>query len=129
MLMANLSLREKSLIHSPITKVWANQDLCTNDKIPFNDFATPGDWIIERHPDRIVYDIALPPKGKASEVAKFCATYKEVLKESLLWPPPLQTRLSWSATLPNCPSHCRPLRPGMHGGSGGMFIRNGTPVG
>ena len=71
MSMANLSPREKTLIRSPVTKAWANQDLCTDDGIPFNKFATPGDRIIDRHPDCIVYDIALPPKGKASEVAKF----------------------------------------------------------
>ena len=29
-----------------------------------------------------MYDITLPPKGKAGEVIKFCAAYKEALKES-----------------------------------------------
>ena len=43
MSMANLSPREKTLICSPITKAWANQDLCTDDGIPYNEFATPGD--------------------------------------------------------------------------------------
>ena len=80
--MVNLSLREKTLIHSPVTEAWANQDLCTDDGIPFNEFATPGDRIIDRHPNCIVYDIALPPKGKASEVAKFHATCREALEES-----------------------------------------------
>ena len=69
--MANLSPREKILIHSPITEAWANQDLCTDDGIPFNEFAIPRDRIIDCHPDCVVYDIALPPKGKASEVIKF----------------------------------------------------------
>ena len=82
MSMANLSLREKTLICSPVTKAWANQDLCTNDGFPFNKFATPGDRIIDHHPDCIVYNIALPPKGKASEVAKFCAACKEALEDS-----------------------------------------------
>ena len=71
MSMANLSPREKTHIRSPVTEAWANQDLCTDDGIPFNEFATPGDRIIDRHPDCIVYDIALSPKGKASKVAKF----------------------------------------------------------
>ena len=31
MSMAKLSMREKSLIRSPVTEAWANQDLCTND--------------------------------------------------------------------------------------------------
>ena len=81
MSMANLSLREKTLICSPVTEAWANQDLCTDDGIPFNEFATPGDQIIDRHPDHIVYDIALPPRGKASKVAKFRAARKEALEE------------------------------------------------
>ena len=71
MSMANLSPRKKTLIRSPITEAWANQDLCTDDGIPFNKFATPGDWIIDRHPDCVVYDVTLPPKGKANEVAEF----------------------------------------------------------
>ena len=71
-----------TLIRSPVTETWANQDLCTNDGIPFNEFATPGDRIIDRHPDHIVYDVALPPKRKASEVAKFRAARKEALEES-----------------------------------------------
>ena len=29
-----------------------------------------------------MYDIALPPRGKASDVAKFCAACKEALEES-----------------------------------------------
>ena len=84
MSMVNLSPREKTLIRSPVTKAWANQDLCTDDGIPFNEFATPGDQIIDHHPDHIVYDIALPPKEKASEVAKFCAVCKEALEESFV---------------------------------------------
>ena len=80
--MANLSLREKSLICSPVTKAWANQDLCTDDGIPYNKFATPGDRIVDQHPDHIVYDITLPPREKASEVAKFHAVCKEALEES-----------------------------------------------
>ena len=80
--MANLSLREKTLIRSPVTEAWANQDLCTDDGIPFNEFATPGDRIIDCHPDHIVYDVTLPPKGKASEVTKFRAVRKEALEES-----------------------------------------------
>ena len=54
MSMANLSLREKTLIHSPVTEAWANQDLCTDDGISYNEFATPGDQIINQHPDHIV---------------------------------------------------------------------------
>ena len=82
MSMVNLSLREKTLICSSVTEAWANQDLCTDDGISFNEFATPGDRIIDQHPGCIVYDNAFPPKGKASKVAKFCATCKEALKES-----------------------------------------------
>ena len=63
---------------------WANQDLCTEDGEPYNEFDTPGDWIVDQHPDRIVYDIALPPKGKAAEVAKFQTAHKEALKESFV---------------------------------------------
>ena len=82
MSMANLSLREKTLICSPVTETWANQDLCTDNGIPFNEFATPGDQIIDQNPDHIMYNIALFPKEKASEVAKFCAVRKEALEES-----------------------------------------------
>ena len=80
--MVNLSLREKTLIRSPVTEAWANQDLCTDDGIPYNEFATPGDRVIDHYPDRIEYDIALPPKGKASEVTKFRAAHKEALEDS-----------------------------------------------
>ena len=79
---ANLSLKEKSLIRSPVTEAWANQDLCTDDGIPYNDFATPRNWIVDWHPDHIVYNIALSPKGKASKVTKFCAACKKAFKES-----------------------------------------------
>ena len=75
-------MREKTLICSPVTKAWANQDLYTDDRIPYNEFATPGDQIIDWHPDHIVYTIALPSKGKASNVAKFRAACKEALEES-----------------------------------------------
>ena len=47
------------MLKSHIITAWANQDLCTDDGIPYNEFATPGDRIIDRHPDRIVYNIAL----------------------------------------------------------------------
>ena len=76
MLMVNLT-QKKTLIHCPITEAWANQDLCTNERIPYNEFDTPGDQIIDQHPDCIMYDITLPPKGKASKVTKFWAACKE----------------------------------------------------
>ena len=82
MSMVNLFLRERTLIHSPVTKVWANQDLCTDDGFLFNEFATSGDRIVDQHPDHIVYNVALPPKGKASEAAKFCVAYKDALEQS-----------------------------------------------
>ena len=82
MSMANLFLREKTLIRSPVTEAWANQDLCTDDRIPYNEFATPGDRIVNWHPDHIVYDIALSPREKASDVAKFCTVCKKALEKS-----------------------------------------------
>ena len=82
MSMVNLTQREKSLIRSPVTEAWANQDLCTDDGEPYNEFSTPGDQIADWHPDCIVYNIALPPKGKVSEVAKFWTMHKAALEDS-----------------------------------------------
>ena len=45
--MANLTLRKKTLIHSPVTEAWTNQDLCTNDREPYNEFSNSGDRIVD----------------------------------------------------------------------------------
>ena len=50
MSMANLNMREKTLICSPVTEAWANQDLCTEDGEPYNEFFTPGNRIVDWHP-------------------------------------------------------------------------------
>ena len=81
MSMANLTLRKKILSCSPITETWANQDLCTDDGEPYNEFSTPGDQIVDWHPDCIVYNITLLPRGKAGDVAKFQTVQKATLEE------------------------------------------------
>ena len=71
MSMAKFTMREKTLICSSVIKVWANQNLCTENGELHNEFSTPGDQIIDQHPGCIIYDIALQPKEKAIKVAKF----------------------------------------------------------
>ena len=82
MSMAKFTMREKTLIHSPVTEAWINQDLCTEDGELYNEFSTPGDRIVDQHPGCIIYDIVLPPKRKAAEVAKFWTACKKALEES-----------------------------------------------
>ena len=47
MSMMNLTQREKTLICFSVTEAWANQDLCSDDGEPYNEFSTSGDWIVD----------------------------------------------------------------------------------
>src|SRR4029077_14672551 len=69
--MARLSYTEQTKVRSPISEAWANLDLCSRDLLPYNKFNAPGERFQDRFPDRAIFDMPLPVRGKKEAVAKY----------------------------------------------------------
>ena len=55
---------------SPLIDMWRHEKLVSVDVLPFNEFNAPGNRLLDRFPDRVIYDISLIEGKNAKERAK-----------------------------------------------------------
>jgi len=55
---------------SPLIDMWRHEKLVLVDVFPFNEFNAPGNRLLDRFPDRVIYDITLIEGKNAKERAK-----------------------------------------------------------
>ena len=92
---------------------------------PSRELKCPQPVIIDGHKAISFTTSPLPPEGRLVMLQSFKLHTRQPLRTPLQQLPTLQTRLLWSATHPNQPSHSRQLQPGRCGGSAGRSIRCG----
>ena len=55
---------------SPLIDMWRHEKLVSVDVLPFNEFNAPGNRLLDRFPDHVIYDITLIEGKNAKERAK-----------------------------------------------------------
>lgn len=96
MSMARLTKCEQGNIHSPISEAWANQDLCTEVILPYNNFNVPGKCFQDTCESHLILNASATARGKPAKIKKQCDARKALLEASSSMLPTLQTTSLWS---------------------------------